>query len=82
MRTGAGLVTLGIPQSLNPVLETQVLEVMTAPLPENQNGMLAESALPAIMDLMSDKDCLAIGPGLGRTEETRRHVLQRALSHY
>jgi hydroxyethylthiazole kinase-like uncharacterized protein yjeF len=51
-----------------------VLEVMTAPLPENQNGMLAESALPAIMDLMSGKDCLAIGPGLGRTEETRRLI--------
>jgi NAD(P)H-hydrate epimerase len=34
MRAGAGLVTLGIAESLNPILETQVLEVMTAPLPE------------------------------------------------
>jgi NAD(P)H-hydrate epimerase len=29
MRAGAGLVTLGIAESLNPILETQVLEVMT-----------------------------------------------------
>jgi hydroxyethylthiazole kinase-like uncharacterized protein yjeF len=74
MRTGAGLVTLAIARSLHPVLETQVLEVMTEPLPENQNGMLAESALAVILDLMAGKDCLAIGPGLGRAEETRRLI--------
>jgi NAD(P)H-hydrate epimerase len=34
LRSGAGLVTLGVAESLNPILEPQILEAMTAPLPE------------------------------------------------
>jgi len=35
MRSGAGLVTLGIPKSLNPIMAKKLTEVMTLPLPEN-----------------------------------------------
>jgi len=35
-RSGSGLVTVGVPQSLNPILEVKLTEVMTAPLPENR----------------------------------------------
>ena len=74
MRAGAGLVTLAIPESLNPVLETQVLEAMTYPLPETENGIIGESSLNKIMDLISGKKCLAIGPGLGKAAETKKLV--------
>ena len=74
MRMGAGLVTLGIPQSLNPVLEAQVLEVMTCPLPESVNGMLDESSLDVIRELLPGKKCLAIGPGIGTTADTQNLV--------
>jgi hydroxyethylthiazole kinase-like uncharacterized protein yjeF len=74
MRMGAGLVTLGIPKSLNPVLEAQVLEVMTCPLPESVNGMLDESSFDVIMELLPDKKCLAIGPGIGTTADTKNLV--------
>jgi hydroxyethylthiazole kinase-like uncharacterized protein yjeF len=74
MRTGAGLVTLGIPESLNPVLEAQVLEAMTAPLPEIDKGTLGESAFNPIMKLTQDKKCLAIGPGIGQAAETKSLV--------
>ncbi|UCE53767.1 MAG: NAD(P)H-hydrate dehydratase [Desulfobacterales bacterium] len=74
MRTGAGLVTLAIPKSLNPVLESQVLEAMTEPLPELQDGALGESAFDPIMNLISQKKCLALGPGLGQAEDTRHLV--------
>lgn len=74
MRAGAGLVTLGIPKSLNPVLETQVLEAMTHPLPETIDGMLDESSFDAIMKLLNRKKCLAIGPGIGTAEETKNLV--------
>jgi NAD(P)H-hydrate epimerase len=74
IRSGAGLVTLGVPQCINPVLETQVLEAMTEPLPEIKDGRLGESAFDAIMNLVVDKRCLAIGPGLGQTDETKTLV--------
>ena len=71
MRAGAGLVTLGIPTSLNPVLEAQVMEAMTDPLPETVKGILGEASFNRIMDLLSDKKCLAIGPGIGTAPETK-----------
>ncbi|MDY6793266.1 MAG: NAD(P)H-hydrate dehydratase [Thermodesulfobacteriota bacterium] len=74
MRAGAGLVTLALPQSLNPVLETQVVEAMTCPLPHTQNGRIGESSFNTIMDLLSGKKCLAIGPGLGDAAETKKLV--------
>ena len=74
IRSGAGLVTLGVPQCINAVLETQVLEAMTEPLPEIENGRLSESAFDAIMNLVTDKRCLAIGPGLGQADETKTLV--------
>jgi NAD(P)H-hydrate epimerase len=78
MRIGAGLVTLGIPQSLNPVLEAQVLEVMTCPLPESVNGMLDESSFDVIMELLLGKKCLAIGPGIG-TETATKNLVHRVI---
>lgn len=74
MHAGAGLVTLAIPESLNPVLETQVLEAMTFPLRETEAGILGESSFSQIMGLVSGKKCLAIGPGLGEAAETKKLV--------
>jgi len=72
MRAGAGLVTLGIPSSLSPVLESQVMEVMTYALPETTDHMLDISGLEAIRKLLPGKNCLAIGPGIGTGEETKQ----------
>jgi NAD(P)H-hydrate epimerase len=74
MRAGAGLVTLGIAESLNPIIETQALEVMATPLPECRYGILANSAIDDIKKLADGKSCLAIGPGIGQAEETRSLV--------
>jgi NAD(P)H-hydrate epimerase len=76
LRSGAGLVTLGIAETLNLVLESRVLEAMTAPLPETQPGVLGESAYDRIINLMEGKKCLAIGPGLGQAEDTQNLVRQ------
>ncbi|MBW2409577.1 MAG: NAD(P)H-hydrate dehydratase [Deltaproteobacteria bacterium] len=74
MRAGAGLVTLGVAESLNPVVATQVLEVMTAPLPQSAGGILGETAMDEIQALALGKTCLAIGPGIGQALETRSLV--------
>ena len=72
MRAGAGLVTLGIPESLNPVLEAMVTEAMTVGMPETPDGALDESAYDLVISLLKDKRCLAIGPGLGSHASTGR----------
>ena len=76
MRTGAGLVTLGIPKSLNPVLETMVTEAMTVGLPETADGALDEAAHESVISLMAGKRCLAMGPGLGTHQSTGRLVVR------
>ena len=72
MRTGAGLVTLGVPKSLNSVLESQVVEVMTYALPETTDHVLDISGVEALQELLPDKSCLAIGPGIGTRAETKQ----------
>jgi NAD(P)H-hydrate epimerase len=74
LRCGAGLVTLGIAETLNSVLESQVLEAMTAPLPETHAGVLGNSAYDSICNLMEGKKCVAIGPGLGQAQGTKKLV--------
>lgn len=76
MRAGAGLVTLGVPQSLEPIVANQSLEVMTAALPETDGSVLGEASLDAILRLLADKRCLALGPGMGQADETRSLVHQ------
>jgi hydroxyethylthiazole kinase-like uncharacterized protein yjeF len=72
MRVGAGLVTLGIPRSLNPILETLVTEAMTVALAQSDQGVLDESAFETIIDLLEGKRCLAVGPGIGTAPSTGR----------
>jgi hydroxyethylthiazole kinase-like uncharacterized protein yjeF len=74
LRCGAGLVTLGAAESLNPVLETLLPEVMTLPLAEHGPGVLGGAALASIRAEAAGKQCLALGPGLGTDPETRRLV--------
>jgi len=76
MRAGAGLVTIGVPKSLNPIIEQMTLEAMTCPLPENTEGFLSESSFEAIMHNLAGKKCLAIGPGLGTDPSTKKLVVK------
>lgn len=62
---------LGIPQTLNPILEMKLTEVMTKPLPDvRKKGALALRGLGEIREFLKWGDCCAIGPGLGQHFET------------
>lgn len=74
MRAGAGLVTLAIPESLNTIAETRGLETMTRPLPEARGGILGKDNLEPIVSMLSDKACMALGPGMGTADTTRELV--------
>lgn len=69
VRAGAGLVTVGCPVGIHPVLEVKLTEPMTVPLTEVDGG-LSLQAMAAIAALWEGKQALALGPGLGRGEET------------
>lgn len=73
VKSGAGLVTVGIAESLNSVLEVKLTEAMTLPLPDD-NGSLNGNASELIFEQMQKSDVLLIGPGLGRSKETKKLV--------
>ncbi len=71
MKVGAGLVTLAVPESLNPIYEMKLTEVMTAPLPEVKQGIIGgDKASEKILDLAEKADAILMGCGLGRERET------------
>ncbi|MCK4590534.1 MAG: NAD(P)H-hydrate dehydratase, partial [Candidatus Latescibacteria bacterium] len=75
LRIGAGLVTLGLPASLNDILEVKLTEVITKPLPEvRKRRCIALRAIGEIRRMLHDVQCLAIGPGLGTHHETAEMV--------
>lgn len=76
MRTGAGLVTLGVPKSLEPIAAAQSLEVMTSALPETEGMLLGDTAIDAILKLADGKRCMILGPGMGQSDETRKLLCQ------
>jgi NAD(P)H-hydrate epimerase len=76
LRMGAGLVTLAIPKSLNPIMEMKLTEVMTEPLPETPKQTLSSRAFSAIVRLCEGKRAVVIGPGLGTFKETQSLVLK------
>jgi len=82
LRSGAGLVTLGCPASLNDILEVKLTEVMTLPLPEVRNKRcLSTRALGEIRSFTSNIKTVAVGPGLGRNHETGE-LVRRFISQY
>jgi NAD(P)H-hydrate epimerase len=74
LRTGAGLVVLALPASVQPVAAGRVPELMTIGLPETEPGEVAvERALPALA--ARRHTALLVGPGLRPGDATRRLVL-------
>ncbi len=76
LRMGAGLVTLGIPKTLNAIMEVKLTEVMTEPLPETAKQTLSLRALNAILRLCENKKAVMIGPGIGTVKETQALILK------
>ena len=73
---GSGLVTLGIPKSLNTIMEMKLTEVMTKPLPETRQLSLSLTAIDEILKLVRKVDALAIGPGLSMNPQTQKLIMK------
>lgn len=70
LRTGAGIVHLGIPKSLNAILEEKVTEVITIPLDETSGHSFSIKSFETVMQHINSAHVSIIGPGIGRNEET------------
>ena len=69
LRSGAGLVYLGVPESIYGIEATKLNEAIVFPLPE-ENGMLCAKALPKITELLPKMDAVLIGCGMGLSQGT------------
>lgn len=75
LRSGAGLVTIGVPDSLSEIVQSRVTEEMTLILPDKGDGTLSAKASDIIRDFLNEKaDVLAIGPGIGVSADTQKII--------
>ncbi|MGH7885838.1 MAG: NAD(P)H-hydrate epimerase, partial [Thermodesulfobacteriota bacterium] len=72
VKTGTGLVTVGIPKGINKAIEKNCIEAMSIPLDETDEGTFSDNTLNKILQIMKDKKtALAIGPGITTNGETK-----------
>jgi hydroxyethylthiazole kinase-like uncharacterized protein yjeF len=73
LRCGAGLVTIGVPESLADIFQSRVTEEMTLILPDKGDGTLSVRASNKILEFLNKTaGMLAIGPGIGVSAETEK----------
>lgn len=75
VKAGGGLVSLLTPLSCRDILSTKLTEVMVHGLLERMPGVLGGAAEGDILQRTAKADVLAIGPGLGTSENTTQVVL-------
>lgn len=66
VRSGAGLTTLASPQSVYPIIAARSAEAIHLPLPEDDEGRIAESAAELLRRASGRFSALAVGCGMGR----------------
>ena len=69
LRCGAGLVYLGVPESIYTIEAVKLTEAIVFPLPD-LDGKFANSAFDRILPLLPKMDAVLIGPGIGCSEGT------------
>ena len=69
LRCGAGLVYLGVPESIYAIEAVKLNEPVVFPLPD-RDGMLSAEAVPDLLGRLQKMDAVLIGCGLGCSEGT------------
>lgn len=67
LRSGAGLVFLGVPESIYAIEAVKLDEPVVFPLPD-EDGKLSARGIPEIFGRLPSMDAVLMGPGLGRSE--------------
>ena len=79
LRSGAGLVFLGVPESIYAIEAVKLNEAVVFPLPD-RDGKLSCDAIGDILERLPKMDAVLIGCGLGQSEDTLS-VVQAVLEH-
>ena len=75
LRTGAGLVFLGVPECIYAIEAVKLNEAIVFPL-KDEDGMLADTALEEIEKKLPMMDAVLIGCGLGQSQGTLAVLLR------
>lgn len=75
LRSGAGAVLLGTPESVYPILARKLTGEIVMPLPATDEGSLSQSGLESILKKVDWADVVAVGPGLSLHPETQALIL-------
>ena len=67
VRSGAGLVSVGVPGQVWPIAAAKLDEAMVHPLPSGKEGMLELGAAMAVLERLPSFGVCLVGPGLGRS---------------
>lgn len=67
LRTGAGLVSVGVPASIYNITAVKCDEAMAMPVPCREDGKWGEESLMPLLGLMAKNQAALIGPGMGRS---------------
>lgn len=73
LRVGAGLVRVGVPQSLNAIFEVKLTEAMSLPL-KDEKGYLSLLAFKTIEKLLDKIDVFVVGPGASLKPSTQKLI--------
>ena len=74
LKTGAGMVTAAVPDTICEIFATRFPEAMTLPL-VTENGGLSDSAAGIIGEKLKSQDVLLAGCGLGTSESAQKALL-------
>jgi len=69
LRSGTGLLYLGVPKTLSFIYECNLTEAVTLPLEDENKGFLTKECIPMLLEYMEKMDAVAIGPGLSTKED-------------
>lgn len=77
LRSGAGLVTLAVPASLQPFAAAMAPEALTLGLPETSSGAIRADAVSRLKAARKERryTVLALGPGLSRSPDAEKLTL-------
>ncbi len=80
LRTGAGLVYLGVPQDIYTIEAAKLIEPVVFPLP-GKDGKLSVATIDQIKEKLVDMDAILLGCGMGRSEDVYQ-VIKYVLQHF